>query len=405
MFGWEFPPHNSGGLGVACQGLTEALSSMGARITFVLPKKIDCKSEACKFVFGGDEISGIAKTIKIDSPLSPYLTAGSYRQEYRSFAGIDVCHSVWRKDLVGEVMRYGYQAGRIARDDDFNIIHCHDWLSAPAGLKAKEISGRPLVFQIHATEYDRVHQDCMNREICAIEKEGLERADAVVAVSDYTKRRIVDCYNIDPGKIKVVPNAIDHSKLSVSESCDLEHLKKSGKRIVLFVGRLTFQKGPDYFLAAAKKASEIDQNIIFLFAGSGDMEHWLIEESARLGLSDKVIFSGFMRGNDLNRLYRMADLYVMPSVSEPFGLTSLEALASGTPILVSRQSGVSEMVSHCLKADFWDIDQIANNILAATRYPELRQVLHDNGSIEVKKFRWVDSAKICLNVYRQAMIA
>ena len=404
MFGWEFPPFNSGGLGVACQGLTGGLASLGARITFVLPQKIDCKSQDCKFVFGNEQPeSTVIKTIKVDSPLSPYLTAASYREEYKTFAGTGIRHGIWRKDLVAEVMRYADAAGKIAAREDFDIIHCHDWLTLPAGLKVKEITGKPLVFQIHATEYDRVHGDCMNREICAIEKEGLERADAVVAVSGYTKQKIVDCYNINREKIKVVPNAIDHARFAYSENDNFLNLKKHGKKIALFVGRLTFQKGPDYFLRAAKLASQVDPNIMFVFSGSGDMERWLIEEAARLGLADKAIFAGFLRGDDLARLYKMADIYVMPSVSEPFGLTSLEALASGTPILISRQSGVAQMVSHCLKVDFWDTDQIADKILAACRYSELRQTLQDNGLAEVKKFSWTDSAQKCLNVYRQVL--
>jgi len=171
------------------------------------------------------------------------------------------------------------------------------------------------------------------------------------------------------------------------------------------VGRLTFQKGPDYFLAAAKKVCAVDKDILFVFSGAGDMERWLIGEAARLGIADRVIFAGFLRGSDLARLYRMADLYVMPSVSEPFGLTSLEALSSGTPILISRQSGVAEMVSHCLKVDFWDVDQMANKILAAARYPELRETLRDNGFTETAKFDWVESARKCLDIYRKIQTA
>lgn len=381
------------------------LAQLGARVTFVLPKKLNYKSSACKFIFDVNNGGKTIKTIKIDSPLSPYLTAKSYEEEYREFSGKNIYQSVWRKDLVGEVMRYANVAEKIAKYQKCDIIHCHDWLSLPAGLRAKKITGKPLVFQVHATEYDRVNDNCMNREICAIEKEGLDRADVVVAVSDYTKRRIVDCYNTDPKKIEVVPNAVDHAKFSGDGDADFSNLKKNGKKIVLFVGRLTFQKGPDYFLAAAKLVSQMDPNIVFVFSGAGDMERGLIEESARLGLADKVVFAGFLRGANLKKLYRIADLYVMPSVSEPFGLTSLEALASGTPILVSRQSGVSEMVSHCLKVNFWDVNEMANKILAAARYPELCQTLQDNGSAEVIKFSWTNSARKCLSVYKQVLSA
>lgn len=411
MFGWEFPPYNSGGLGVACEGLVNGLAFLGAQITFVLPKKMDYNCGACKFVYGRPWTRKIktangVETIEIDSPLSPYLTAESYARECALYADKFIAggRGVWRRDMVGEVMRYAAEARGIAAAEKFDVIHAHDWLSFPAGLEAKKASGKPLVFQVHATEYDRVGDSCLNKDICAIEKKGLEEADAVVAVSDYTKRRIVDRYDIDPKKIEVVPNAVDQSKYQ-ARFADFPHLKNSGKKIVLFVGRLTFQKGPDYFLRAAQKVSRLDPNVMFVFCGSGDMERWLIEESAGLGISDKVIFAGFLRGDDLARLYQMADLYVMPSVSEPFGITSLEALANGTPILVSRQSGVAEMVSHCLKVDFWDIDQIANKIMAVVNYPELRQTLHYNGSVEVNKFSWKKSAQKCVNVYHKVLRA
>jgi len=412
MFGWEFPPYNSGGLGVACEGLVGGLASLGAQITFVLPKKLDCRSGSCKFVFSGlwsskkKYISGV-ETVEIDSPLSPYLTAEGYSREYAVYADkyISGGYGVWRKDMVGEVMRYASQARGIAMAEKFDVIHAHDWLSLPAGIEAKKITGKPLVFQVHATEYDRVNDNCLNKDICAIEKHGLDEADVVVAVSDYTRRRIVDRYNINPKKIEVVPNAVDHSKYQAKFAANFSGLKQNGKKIVLFVGRLTFQKGPDYFLRAAQKVSQLDPNVMFVFSGAGDMERWLIQESAQLGIADRVIFAGFLRGNELARLYQMADLYVMPSVSEPFGITSLEALANGTPILVSRQSGIAEMVSHCLKVDFWDIDQIANKIMAVVKYPELRETLHRNGSAEVNKFSWNKSARKCVNVYNRVLRA
>lgn len=412
MFGWEFPPHNSGGLGVACQGLTSGLAALGAKITFVLPKKIDCSAAKCDFVFG-DAWAGKKKylagvdAIAVNSPLSPYLTAESYFSEIKYWGEKNFmpCHSVWRRDLVGEVLRYGQIAADIARAESFDVIHCHDWLGVPAGLAAKKISGKPLVFHVHATEYDRVGENGMSREICLIEKQGFENADAVAAVSDYTKRRIIGDYGADPAKVAVVPNAVNHAEYAAPLADDFLKLKRSGKKIVLFVGRLTFQKGPDYFLQAARLAARVDKSAMFVFSGSGDMERRLIEEAARLGLADRVIFAGFLRGQDLARLYKMADLYVMPSVSEPFGLTCLEAMASGVPILISRQSGVGEMVAHGLKCDFWDTGKMAAKILAALRYPALGEELRQNGFAEVKKFDWTDSARKCLNIYRSVMTA
>ncbi len=405
MFGWEFPPFNSGGLGVACQGLAGGLASLGAQITFVLPKKLAGDYRGiCEFVFADEqkEYRQLAETIAIDSPLSPYLSRASYSTALGGYEKI-ADSGIWRKDLVGEVMRYAELAAGIAKNRDFDVIHCHDWLSLPAGLAAKKASGKPLVFHVHATEYDRVGENGLNRDICLVEREGLRQADAVIAVSDYTKNLIIDRYGVNPDKIISVPNAVNHDEFLAGNAAEFENLKKSGKKIALFVGRLTFQKGPDYFLAAAKKAAAADPDLMFVFSGSGDMERWLIEESARLEIADKVIFAGFSRGDDLKRLYKMADIYVMPSVSEPFGLTSLEALASGAPILVSRQSGVARMVSHCLKVDFWDVDQIAAKIVAAARYSELRQTLRDNGLAEVKKFNWIDSARKCFGVYQKVI--
>lgn len=400
MFGWEFPPHNSGGLGVACQGLVGGLASLGAKITFVLPKKLDYRRKNCEFVFADEKEIQI---VEINSLLSPYLNVKSYRSIIQGLED----HRIYRQDLIAEVLNYAAKAEKIASrlDNDFDIIHCHDWLSLPAGLAAKNATGKPLVFHIHATEYDRVGLKALNRDICAIEKQGTETADAVIAVSDYTRRRAVDCYGADSAKIKVVPNAVNRREYSEPLEKEFLKLKNNGKKIVLFVGRLTFQKGPDYFLSAAKKAAAAEPNAIFVFSGSGDMERWLVEEAARLGMADKVVFAGFLRGRDLARLYKMADLYVMPSVSEPFGLTSLEALASGTPILVSRQSGVGEMVSHCLKVDFWDVDQMAAKILAALRYGQLGEELRQNGLAEVKKFDWVDSARKCMDIYRRVLSA
>ncbi len=412
MFGWEFPPYNSGGLGVACEGLVGGLSSLGAEITFVLPKKMDHLCDGCRFVYGKAWMRKVkgsngVEMIEVDSPLSPYLTSESYvsDQELCADKYISGGRGVWRRDLVGEVMRYASEARGIAMNENFDVIHVHDWLSLPAGLEAKKVSGKPLVFQVHALEYDRVNGNCLNKDICAIEKRGMEESDAVVAVSDYTKRRITEKYGVNPKKIEVVPNAVNRTQYQARFAANVSGLKKNGKKIVLFVGRLTFQKGPDYFLRAAQRVSKMDKDVMFVFSGSGDMERWLIEEAASLGIADRVIFAGFVRGEELNRLYQMADLYVMPSVSEPFGITSLEALANGTPILVSRQSGVGEMISHCLKVDFWDVDQIVNKIIAVVRYPELRETLHYNGSSELHKFSWKRSAQKCVTVYHKVLRA
>jgi len=394
MFGWEFPPYNSGGLGVACECLTRALAKQGAKITFVLPKKMDCRSSFCKMVFADSSL----KIKAVDSLLTPYITSVSYGNLIRDTKGLNI----YSPDLFGEVARYGQEAKKIALAESFDLIHAHDWLSFSAGLAAKESSGKPLVVHVHATEFDRTGGNNLNEHVYRIEKEGCLKADAVIAVSNFTKNKIAHYYRIDPGKIKVVHNAINYEDFAIEEEGQFS-LKTAGKKIVLFIGRITIQKGPDYFLKAAKKVLEHRSDVLFIMAGSGDMEAQLIEEAASLGIADKFLFAGFLRGEALIKAYQIADLYVLPSVSEPFGLTPLESLASGTPVLISKQSGISEILSHALKVDFWDIDEMANKIMAVLKYKELSQALKENGQKEIKKFNWQDSARRCLQVYNQVL--
>ena len=399
MFGWEFPPHNSGGLGVACQGLVRALSDQGTETVFVLPKKVDCQSDCCEIIFGDDfcKIGGL-KIKEINSLLSPYITSGAYNSLISRIKE----NNIYGQDLFNEVKRYGIAGGEIAAGENFDLIHAHDWLSFLAGLEAKKISKKPLVVQIHATEFDRTGGNNINRFVYKIEKEGMDKADKVIAVSNFTKNIIIENYGIDKEKIEVVYNAVEHSDFPTFNR-ELFNLKKDGRKIVLFVGRITLQKGPDYFLRAAKKVLERNRNVIFIIAGSGDMESQIIEEAAWLGIADKVLFAGFLRGDDLARIYQMADLYVLSSVSEPFGITPLEALANQTPVLVSKQSGVSEVIHHCLKVDFWDVNEMANKILAVLEYPQLHLSLKENGSQEVKNISWQDSARRCLEIYQDVL--
>ncbi|MCG2809146.1 MAG: glycosyltransferase family 4 protein [Candidatus Portnoybacteria bacterium] len=393
-FGWEFPPYNSGGLGVACQSLTKALMNQGLKIIFVLPKKMDYQSSCCRFVFADSSL----KIKTVNSLLQPYMTSVSYQNLVKK----DKFPNIYRAGLFGEVDRYGYEAKKIARAENFDIIHAHDWLSFPAGLAAKKVSGKPLVVHIHATEFDRTGGDNLNRRVYEIEKEGCAQADAVIAVSDFTKNKITQHYGINPNKVKVVHNAINYDEFRVPDKGRLP-LKAEGKKIVLFVGRITIQKGPDYFLRAAKRVLDRRSDVFFIMAGAGDMEAQLIQEAAFLDISDKFLFAGFLRGDDLVRVYQAADLYVLSSVSEPFGLTPLESLAYGTPVLISKQSGVSEILNHALKVDFWDIDEMANKIISVLEHQELGQSLKENGEEEIKKISWRDSAQKCVEIYNQIL--
>lgn len=389
MFGWEFPPYNSGGLGIACYGLTKALTSTGAEVIFVLPKKVDIKDNQFKILYGDETITR-SKHYIVNSVLKPYVTSESYVREIEQ----GIPKGMYGNTLLEEVIRYGELARDIATQEDFDVIHAHDWLSMKAGIAAKEVSGKPLIVHIHATEFDRTGGN-NNQMVYDIEREGMHAADKIITVSQFTKNKVVEHYGVPESKVCVVHNG---TELEPSEYEAVYHLKKNNK-IVLFVGRITIQKGPDYFIDAAKRVLEKDPNVRFIFAGSGDMQRAMIEKSAQLGISDKVLFAGFLRGKELANAFKMADVFVMPSVSEPFGLVPLEAMNHGTPVIISKQSGVSEVLTHCLKMDFWDIDEMANKILATLKYSALHKTLQENGQKEVKTITWENPAQRCIGLY------
>jgi len=398
MFGWEFPPFNSGGLGVACEGLAKALAFSGVKVVFVLPKKSNCLHPNFKIIFA--DATGNLKIKAADSPITPYVTS----QSYREISGKIGFNNFYETDLFKEVLRYGQLAQKLAKTEAFDVIHSHDWLSFPAGIMAKNVSAKPLVVQIHATEFDRCPSS-PNPFVYSIEKIGMEKADAVIAVSNYTKNKIIENYGIAPDKIRVVHNAIDPEYFSqkVENPNQLFNLKKAGKKIVLFVGRITLQKGPDYFLKAAQKVLQFNKDVVFIMAGSGDMERQIIEMASILGIADKFLFAGFLTGEDLKKAYLAADLFVLPSVSEPFGLAALESLALKTPILVSKQSGISEVIQNALKVDFWDIDEIANKILACLNYQGLGATLQEESFKEMDKLSWKKSAQKCIDIYNEIL--
>ncbi len=389
MFGWEFPPHNSGGLGVACYGLSKAISKTGVKIIFVLPKKLKgVKSSFLKIVDPGTTYES---SYYFDSSIYPYGTSQKETSDFFGFGDRG-------NGLVEEVLRYASFGREVAKREKFSVIHAHDWLSFGAGLRAKKESGKPLVVHVHATEFDRGGGSGINSFVYGLEKRGMEEADKVIAVSNFTKEIIVKHYGISPEKVEVVHNGIDFTEKE-APSENIHKVKEAGKKIVLFVGRLTIQKGPDYFVKAAKKICDFSEDVYFVISGSGDMEYQLIEEVARMGISDRVLFTGFLREKELSEIYRMADLFVMPSVSEPFGMTPLESLINGTPVLISNQSGVSEVISHALKVDFWDVDDMAGKILATLNYGSLSDCLVEHGRKEAEKLTWDSAAEKCINIY------
>ena len=387
MFGWEFPPLSSGGLGTACYGLTKGLSNKGVEITFVLPYTFDAdNANFVKLVSAGN-----IKIKKIASALKPYMSS----QEYSKSLSKKPSPKIYGSTLFDEVYRYTLAAEKIAEEEDFDVIHCHDWMTFGAGISAKRKKNKPLILHVHATELDRTGGHQVNQYVYDLERQGMHKADKVIAVSNFTKNKIATHYDVPPEKIQVVHNAVDFSQHYYNENFEI---KKTDK-IVLFLGRVTLQKGPDYFVA--KKVLEQEKNVKFIVAGSGDMEPFIIEKAAELGIADKVLFAGFLNQEDVERAYRMSDIYVMPSVSEPFGITALEAMKNKTPIIISKQSGVSEVISHCLKVDFWDINEISNKIISLLSYKPLHETLKDNGYFEVKNFNWDIPAEKCIEVYNE----
>jgi len=428
MFGWEFPPFNTGGLGTACYGLTKGLSRQGVEITLVLPRlggKVG--HDYMKVLLA--RTAGRIRIRNVDSILRPYVTSESYLDElsrlekeellgknppikqYISSKGswgesqAALRKGLYGSDLFNEVYRYSREAKKIASEEEFDVIHCHDWLTYPAGIEARKTAadmGRkaPLIAHVHATEFDRTGGN-PHPYVYHLEREGMHQASYVLPVSNYTKNMIVRHYGVDPARIHVVHNSIDVEQQEPDRAEDPE-IRKHYKT-VLFLGRMTIQKGPDHFLWIAKRISEIDPEVRFVMAGSGDMFKRVVEEAAHLGIGDRVLFTDHLQGEDVDRAYRMADVYVVSSVSEPFGLTVLEAMKNGTPVVVSKQAGVSEVVKNCLVVDFWDTDEMANKILAVLNYPALRESLSVEGLSEVRGFSWDHPARKCMDVYEKAV--
>lgn len=391
MFGWEFPPYNSGGLGTACLGLSHALVERNVDVLFVLPKTLAVQDDQLKILFAGIENIDFCR---LPGLLYPYITTTAYQSLLGSFPA-----GVYGLDLIAEVLAFGDRAAVMIEGQKFDVIHAHDWLSFPAGLVAKKLSGKPLVVHVHATEFDRTGGGG-NRQIEEIEKQGLVGADAVITVSARTKEMVVKQYGIDPQKVAVVHNGSLATTVPPLPPV-LAELKKLGKKIVLFVGRITLQKGPDYFVKMARKVLDHNPDVYFVVAGSGDMQGQMMREAVALGVAEHLLYAGFVRGEELDRLYQSADLFVLPSVSEPFGITPLEAMANGTPVIVSKQSGVSEIIKHVLKVDFWDTDMMASQVLTALREDSLRQTLAQQGLAEVGGITWPVAAQKVLAVYQR----
>lgn len=397
-FGWEFPPAKNGGLGVACYGLTRELLQKGVEVIFVLPKTQDITGEA-RFLFVDQE--RLVKIRHTDVSLQPYQQAGSLINVIVGYdkTGAPIIRS---RTIIEEVHRFAHQAALIAREEEFDIIHAHDWTSFLAGVAAKIASGKPLILHVHATSFDQAASENVDPEIFRIERECFAYADKIVTVSEYTKRIVVNKHGVPPEKVEVVHNGCDTNEPPRLPQTLVE-LKRQGKKIVLYHGRISIQKGVDYFVRAARRVVDVDPDVIFVISGWGDMKTKIIEMVGAMGLSQNVLFAGALWEEERDRMYQSADLVVMPSVSEPFGLVPLEALQHGTPSVISKQSGVAEVLSHVLKVDFWDIDEMANQILSSLRYPVIRQQMVKEGRWQLQHMSWRHAADKIRRIYQNLL--
>jgi len=423
MYGWEFPPHISGGLGVACHAMVTELSKKNVAITLILPLAVKAHTHTGNVSIVGcstaPALEGTNVTIKrapLTTWLSPYLSARDYEklvaapahidllrlQQLDFFKHLDLERTInltgkYGTNLFAEVLYYAAIAGKLAATTEHDVIHAHDWLTILAGIEARKYSHKPLIFHIHALEIDRSGED-NNYNVFAIEKYGMHQADQIVAVSQFTKNNIVKYYQVPPEKIAIIHNG------TYPLHTPLLHRKAEHHKNVLFVGRLTQQKGPNFFIEAAKKVLAFRQDVKFTIVGTGDLMGGLIERVAYLGIGRHVDFAGFLTPEMVAKIYGMADLYIMPSVSEPFGLTCLEALERSVPVIISKQSGAAEVLQHVLKVDFWDVDEMTNKMLAVLNHPALGRTLVTNAKKEIKQLTWDKTADALIHLYEKCTL-
>jgi glycosyltransferase involved in cell wall biosynthesis len=421
MFGWEFPPHISGGLGTACFGLTKGLMKHDVEVLFVVPKAYgDENQEAVRLINASDISIDFKDSIyeeywrritymEIGSNLIPYVGPEEFKRiteasELESLSSEDTILSKnfefsgkYGTDLMDEVKRYALVASAVAATNDFDVIHAHDWLTYSAGIAAKSVSGKPLVVHMHATEFDRSGEN-VNQNVYDIERHGMEEADRVMAVSNLTRNIVIEKYGINPDKVFTVYNAVEPS-----DKPNLQYQRGVKEKVVTFLGRVTFQKGPDYFVEAARKVLDKDPNIRFVMAGSGDMLNKTIKRVAELKMGDRFHFAGFLKGDDVDRMFGLSDVFVMPSVSEPFGIVPLEAMRSNVPVVISKQSGVAEILVHALKVDFWDVDALADSIYGLLHYEGLSKMFKQYGKEEVDNLKWENAAIKVKEVYQSVL--
>ncbi len=424
MFGWEFPPHIAGGLGTACYGMTKGLAANGVEVLFVMPSASGDEDQSAVRIINAsdvpvdtmsttvDEFLGKVQFVHIGSNMIPYVDPQDfttmveeerkrqvknfrvqYGQKYK-FSG------KYGSNLMEEVARYAMVGATIAlqHKDEIDVIHAHDWLTYLAGIGAKQLTGKPLVVHVHATSFDRASDDKIDTRVYDLEKKGMEAADKVIAVSDLTRNIVINKYGISPDKVVTVHNAVDFSG---RENLEVERGVRD--KVVTFLGRVTYQKGPEYFIEAAAKVLKRCPHVRFVMAGNGDMLNRCIRHVARLGISDRFHFTGFLRGKEVQKMFALSDVYVMPSISEPFGISPLEAMQTYVPSIISKQSGCAEVLKYALKVDFWDVDAMADAIYGLINYPAIAALASRCGHDEVNALKWNNAAAKVRNVYESVI--
>ena len=423
MFGWEFPPHISGGLGTASYGLTKGMATLDdLEVIFVVPKAFGDEDQTMVRLVGANQVpmsfrkvyyKGFRhslETIEVSSKIVPYTDPEDFWRMTRSEVagykmyvhtddkGLVEFSGKYEGNLMDEINKYAVVASVIAEENDFDIIHAHDWLAYPAGIAAMEVSGKPLVIHVHATDFDR-SGGSVNPDVYRIEKNGMDAASKIITVSNLTRDIVIHKYFINPDKVETVYNAVDPVKFSER----LMIKKGFDEKVVTFLGRITMQKGPEYFIEAAYKVLQAMDKVRFVMAGSGDMMERMMRRAAALKITDRFHFTGFLRGADVFSLLDMSDVYIMPSVSEPFGISPLEAMQSNVPVIISKQSGVAEILTHAVKTDFWDIDAMADSIYGILNYPALANMFIKKGKEEVIRFKWDNSARHVKEIYTRVI--
>lgn len=411
MFGWEFPPHILGGLGTASYGLTKGMAEQSDMdITFVIPKPSGDEDKSFLRIIGAGNTPVIYKDVdyehvrkRLEDKMSPELYYKLREHIYADFSyrktddlGCIEFSGKYPDNLLEEINNYSIVAGVIARSEEIDIIHSHDWLTYPAGIHAKQITGKPLVVHVHATDFDRSRGN-VNPTVFAIEMDGMNQADHIITVSELTRRTVIEKYHQAPSKVTTVHNAVTPLAPAILNLPDRRGVKD---KVVTFLGRITMQKGCEYFVeAAARVLSKKPEGVRFIMAGSGDKMDEMIKLAAKYNIADRFHFTGFMKGQQVYEVFRSSDVYVMPSVSEPFGISPLEAMQCGVPSIISYQSGCAEILNYAIKVDYWDVDAMADAIYALITYPEMHSFLKEEGLREVNSITWEEAGRKVRAIY------